>query len=313
MKRLLAVLLLFITLTMYGNLKAQCRMPLWSGDIPNLQKSDDIEKIDTSDGLMCYKLVQIPDIEVFLPTKRNSTGRALIICPGGGYMKLAYDWEGLDYAKYLNTIGVAGIVLKSRLPVSKSNIISYKSPILDIQRAIRITRFNAAKWNINPDKIGVMGSSAGGHLASTAGTHFDYGNHGSKDSIEWMSCRPDFMILMYPVITFTAPSVNKYTRDNLLGKNADPELVIEYSNELKVADDTPPAFIVHCDDDNAVPVENSLLFYAALRKHKIPAELHIYSEGGHGFGLAVNQEHIEYWPQACHEWLKWLDTRYKKK
>jgi acetyl esterase/lipase len=313
MKNLKVSLLLLLTVFMIQNLSAQHYIiPLWSGEIPNSQKSGDVEMIDNSAGLMGYHLVQNPDIKVFLPTKRNSTGQALIICPGGGYQGLAYDWEGLDYAKYLNTIGVAGIVLKYRLPVSKSNVIPYKSPLMDVQRAIRITRFNAAKWNIDPKKIGVMGSSAGGHLASTAGTHFDYGNTEVKDSIERMSCRPDFMVLMYPVITFTEPYTHKGSRDNLLGKNADPKLVTEFSNELQVRDDTPPAFIVHGDDDTGVPVENSLMFYTALRKHKISAELHIYSEGGHGFGLAVNKGHHEFWPQACHEWLKWLNTQYKK-
>lgn len=313
MKYLKAPLLLLLTVFMVQNLKAQhYTIPLWKGEIPNSQKSGDVEMIDNSTGLMGYHLVQNPDIKVFLPTKRNATGQALIICPGGGYQGLAYDWEGLDYAKYLNTIGVAGIVLKYRLPVSKSNVIPYKSPLMDVQRAIRITRFNAAKWNIDPKKIGVMGSSAGGHLASTAGTHFDYGNAEAKDSIEKMSCRPDFMILMYPVITFTEPYTHKGSRDNLLGKNADPKLVNEFSNELQVKDETPPAFIVCADDDTGVPDENSLMFYAALRKHHIPAEMHIYCSGGHGFGLAVNKGGAEFWPQACHEWLKWLDTKYKK-
>jgi len=312
MKNLMQVFLLLLTFFMCDTLNAQqYAIPLWTGEIPNSQKSGDVEMVEYVSHTS-LSLVQIPDIKVFLPTKSNSTGQALIICPGGGYSRLAYDWEGLDYAKYLNTIGVAGIVLKYRLPVSKSNVIPYKSPLLDIQRAIRITRFNAVKWNIDPNKIGVMGSSAGGHLASTAGTHFDHGNVDAKDSIDKMSCRPDFMILMYPVITFTEPSMHKGSRDNLLGKDTNPKLAAEFSNELQVTDDTPPAFIVHADDDKGVPVENTLLFYAALRKHKISAELHIYSEGGHGFALGVNKGHIEFWPKACHEWLKWLNTKYKK-
>jgi acetyl esterase/lipase len=297
----------------YGNIYAQqYTIPLWVGEIPNSQKTVEKEKIVTSSMMGIYD-VQNPDIKVFLPPQIYSTGQAVIICPGGGYMGLSYDWEGLDYAKYLNTIGVAGIVLKYRLPISKSNVIRYKSPLLDIQRAIRITRFNAVNWNINTNKIGVMGSSAGGHLASTAGTHFDYGNANANDSIDKESCRPDFMILIYPVITFLDSFVHKNSRDNLLGKNPDPKLIIEFSNELQIKDDTPPAFIVHADDDNTVPVENSLVFYEALRKHKIPVELHIYSEGGHGFGLGVNKGHYEFWPQACHEWLKWLDTKYENK
>ena len=304
---------ILMVLFMSINLNAQQYViPLWKGEIPNSQKSDDVEIYAENTGLMGYALVQKPDIKVFLPTKRNATGQALIICPGGGYQGLAYDWEGLDYAKYLNTIGVAGIVLKYRLPVSKSNVVRYKSPLMDVQRAIRITRFNAAKWNINPNKIGVMGSSAGGHLASTAGTHFDKGNPEAKDSIDRLSCRPDFMILMYPVITMKQPYTHQGSRDNLLGKEPNAELENEFSNELHVTKDTPPTFIVHADDDRGVPVENSILFYQALRKNKIPAEMHIYSEGGHGFALAANKGHNEFWPQACHEWLKWLDAKYRK-
>jgi acetyl esterase/lipase len=304
-----SVIFLFIAFISMNLSAQQYVIPLWKGQIPNSQKSEDVEIYRENNGLMGYGLVQNPDIKVFLPTKRNTTGQALIICPGGGYQGLAYDWEGLDYAKYLNTIGVAGIVLKYRLPVSKSNVVPYKSPLMDIQRAIRITRFNAAKWNIDPNKIGVMGSSAGGHLASTAGTHFDSGNPNAKDSIDRMSCRPDFMILMYPVITMRMPYTHKGSRDNLLGKNPSEELVNEFSNELQVTKDTPPTFIVHADDDSGVPVENSLMFYQALRKNKISAELHIYSEGGHGFALAANKGHQEFWPQACHEWLKWLNAR----
>ena len=287
-------------------------IPLWKkGKIPNSQESSDVEKVEFT-WLMDVQYVQEPDIKVFLPTKKNATGQALIICPGGGYRMLAYDWEGLDYAKYLNSIGVAGIVLKYRLPVSKSNVVSYKSPLMDIQRAIRITRYNAAKWNIDSNKIGVMGSSAGGHLASTAGTHFDYGNPDAQDSIDRVSCRPDFMILMYPVITFNDSFTHKDSRANLLDNNLDPKLINEFSNELQVKDDTPPAFIVHSDDDDLVPVENSVLFYTALRQHKIPAELHIYSAGGHGFALALGNGHYEYWTQVCREWLKWVDKQNRK-
>jgi len=274
MKKLNTILLVMFVI---NNLSAQqYTLPLWKGEIPNSQKSGDVEQYRENNGLMGYALVQNPDIKVFLPTKRNATGQALIICPGGGYQGLAYDWEGLDYAKYLNTIGVAGIVLKYRLPVSKSNVTPHKSPLMDIQRAIRMTRQNASKWNINPNKVGVMGSSAGGHLASTAGTHFDNGNPNAKDSIDRLSSRPDFMVLMYPVITFSKPYTHLGSRNNLIGKEDNPELEKEFSNELQVTKDTPPAFIVHADDDAAVPVENSLLFYAAMRKNKITEQLNGY-------------------------------------
>ncbi|MEO6187698.1 MAG: alpha/beta hydrolase, partial [Ginsengibacter sp.] len=256
--------------------------------------------------------VQIPDISVYLPTRRTATGQAVIICPGGGYWVLAYDLEGTDVAKYLNSIGVAAIVLKYRLPTYGNVIEPHKVPLMDAQRAMRLVRFNANKWNIDTAKIGIMGFSAGGHLASTLGTHFDYGNKTSSDSIEKISCRPDFMILMYPVITFTAPSMHKGSRDALLGKDPDADLVEYYSNELQVRDDTPPAFFVHADNDNGVPVENTLLMYEALRKKKISAELHILSEGNHGFGLGLMNSHVASWTESLKLWLNWLNKKISK-
>lgn len=175
------------------------------------------------------------------------------------------------------------------------------------QRAMRLVRMNAKKWNINPDKIGVMGFSAGGHLASTLGTHFDLGNKNATDSIEQQSCRPDFMILMYPVISFTDSAMHTGSKNALLGKSPSNELVTLYSNELQVKANTPPAFIALADNDDAVESENSLLMYKALRKNKISAELHILSEGKHGFGLGGNNEHISSWTNSLHLWLKWLN------
>jgi acetyl esterase/lipase len=180
---------------------------------------------------------------------------------------------------------------------------------MDAQRAMRLVRANACKWNIQPGKIGIMGFSAGGHLASTLGTHFDYGNKSSADSVERFSCRPDFMILMYPVISFTDSCAHTGSRDALLGKNPDKELVKYYSTELQVKEDTPPAFFVHADNDTGVPVENTLLMYKALRANKIPAELHILSEGEHGFGLGVNNDHVGSWSNNLKLWLKWLDKK----
>jgi len=180
---------------------------------------------------------------------------------------------------------------------------------MDAQRAVRLVRHNAAKWNIDPEKIGVMGFSAGGHLASTLGTHFDYGDKASKDSVEKQSCRPDFMILMYPVISFTEACTHTGSRDALLGKNPTKEMLNFYSNELQVKEDTPPTFLVHADDDGGVSVENSLLMYKALRDKKIPAEMHILSEGGHGFGLALNNQHVASWTNSLNLWLKSLNQK----
>lgn len=267
-------------------------IPLYNGEIPNSKNTGAKEKIVYED-ITVISNVQVPDISVYLPTMKNATGQAVIICPGGGYWILAWDLEGTDIARYLNSIGVAGIVLKYRLPTYGNCIEPHKAPLMDAQRAMRLVRYNAIKWNIDTGKIGIMGFSAGGHLASTLGTHFDYGNKSSKDTVERISCRLDFMILMYPVISFTASCTHTGSRDALLGKDPDKDLVTYYSNELQVSDDTPPAFFVHADNDTGVPVENTLLMYAALRRKKIPAELHILSEGSHGFGLGLPNSHIE--------------------
>ena len=281
-------------------------LSLWNKNIPNFQKTNEVEISDTSDFIR-IRNVQNPEISVFLPSKRNANGQAVVLCPGGGYGYLVYDGEGTDIAKLLNAHGIAGIVLKYRLPISKSNIVGYESPLLDVQRAMRLTRYHASEWNIDKDKIGVMGFSAGGHLASTLGTHFDYGNENSDDPVETESCRPDFMILMYPVITFTQPFMHKGSRDALLGTSTDSSLIKYFSNELQVKKDTPPTFIVHASDDKAVPVENSLVFCKALVDKNIPVEMHIYSEGGHGFTSAIGNDHLNSWTQRFLDWLKWLN------
>jgi acetyl esterase/lipase len=281
-------------------------LPLYPGEIPNSINTGQKEKIEKKD-IVLISNVQNPDIAVYLPSKRFATGQAVIICPGGGYWVLAYDLEGTDIARYLNSIGVAGIVLKYRLPTYGNTIEPHKAPLMDAQRAMRLVRSNAKSWNIDTAKIGIMGFSAGGHLASTLGTHFDYGNKTSSDSIERISCRPDFMVLMYPVISFTDASVHAGSSEALLGKNPGKELLAYYSNELQVRDDSPPAFFALADNDDGVPAENSLLMYAALRKKKIPAELHILSEGKHGFGLGLNNQHVASWTNNLQLWLNSLN------
>lgn len=283
-------------------------LPLWSGEIPNAKKSNEVEKHDTTE-MVRISNVQTPDIAVFLPTKANATGQAVVICPGGGYYILAYDWEGTDFAKWLNSKGIAAVVLKYRLPTSNNNIIPHLSPLMDAQRALRLTRHHAQEWNIDTAKVGIMGFSAGGHLASTAGTHFDYGNAKATDPIEKWSSRPDFMILVYPVITFVNPALHSGSRNALLGENPDPKLLEYYSNELQVKADTPPTFLIHAGDDDGVPVDNSILFYQALRAKKIPAELHIYPLGGHGFSLAIGKGYLETWTERCADWLKGLNIK----
>ncbi len=302
------ILLVLLPLLVYTKLLGQdLVIPLYDGEIPDSKYTGAKEKTEKKD-IVLISNVQNPNIAVYLPSKRMATGQAVVICPGGGYWVLAYDWEGTDIARYLNSIGVAGIVLKYRLPTYGNCIVPHKAPLMDAQRAMRIVRQNASAWNINPSKIGIMGFSAGGHLASTLGTHFDYGNKSASDSVERQSCRPDFMILMYPVISFTDTCCHTGSREALLGKNPDKNLINYYSSELQVKDDTPPAFIVHADNDNGVPSENSLLMYKALRQKKIPAELHILSEGEHGFGLG-NNDHVASWTINLKLWLKWLNEK----
>jgi acetyl esterase/lipase len=285
----------------------EINLPLWpAGKVPNFQKTDETEIRDTTDIIRISK-VQVPGIAIYLPSKENATGQGIVICPGGGYGILAYDWEGTDIAKMLNSKGIAAIVLKYRLPNSKSNIVPNLSPLMDAKRAIRMVRYYAAKWNIKKDQIGVMGFSAGGHLASTLGTHFDSGDMASKDSIEQFSSRPDFMVLVYPVISMTKEIMHKGSRNNLIGDKPTEELAKLYSNELQVTKQTPPTFLVHAADDKAVPVENSLLFFQALKDNNVPVEMHIYPAGGHGFGLAIGKGYLETWADRCIDWLRGLN------
>jgi len=280
---------------------------LWpSGNIPNYKKTAEVEKRDTT-GIVRISLVQQPGIEVYLPSKQSANGQAIVICPGGGYGILAYDWEGTDIAKWLNSKGIAAIVLKYRLPNSKSNVVPQLSPLLDAQRALRTVHANAQKWNIKKNQIGIMGFSAGGHLASTAGTHFDNGDANAADSVDRLTSRPDFMILMYPVISMSKTYMHQGSRNNLIGANPDTALAKYYSNDLQVTKETPPTFIVHATDDAGVPVENSLSFYQALKTNKVAAEMHIYPYGGHGFGLAVGKGYLNTWTDRCIDWLTSLN------
>ncbi len=225
-----------------------------------------------------------PTLTIFLPDEQKATGTAVVICPGGGYGGLATDHEGHQIARWFNTFGVAGFMLEYR---HRGRGYGHPAPLQDAQRAIRTVRSRAAQWKIAPERIGIMGFSAGGHLASTAGTHFDRGNPNADDPIERVSCRPDFLILCYPVITFDEPFTHRGSRVNLLGANADPELVRSLSNEKQVTPQTLPTFLFHTDEDKGVPAENSVQFYLALRRAGVPAEMHIYRAGQHGLGLAA--------------------------
>ena len=243
----------------------------------------------------------IPAITPFLPDAQKATGAAMVICPGGGYGGLAQH-EGKDYALCLNQHGITAFVLKYRLGSS-----GYRHPAMlnDAARALRLVRAKSAEWKIDPRRVGIMGSSAGGHLASTLLTHFDAGKSDADDSVERKSSRPDLGILCYTVITM-GERTHQGSKNNLLGKDPSPELVKLLSNELQVTKETPPCFIFHTDEDTAVPVENSLAFAAALRRAGVPFDLHIYQKGRHGIGLADQPpfEHPHPWANDCFFWLK---------
>ena len=280
-------------------------IPLWNGDIPNSQKSEDKEVILSTDATR-ISLVQTPTLEVFLPTKKSNTGRAVIICPGGGYHNVVYDWEGTDIAKWFNSKGIAAFVLKYRLPNTKSVKVSYEAPLQDAQRALRIVRSQSEKWQINPNKIGIMGFSAGGHVASTLGTQFNNPNKFKETTIDSIFARPDFMILVYPVVTMKLDYTHKGSRLSLLGEHPSEALINQYSNELQVTQNTPPTFIVHSGDDTAVPVENSLNLYKALKDKGVKTEMHIYPEGGHGYSLALGKGYLQTWTDRLYAWLQSL-------
>lgn len=236
------------------------------------------------------------DAQITVHRPENPNGTAIVICPGGGYGGLVTGAEGHGIAAWLNRHGITGVVLEYRLPKGRHQV-----PLLDAQRAIRTVRSNATAWGIDPKKIGIMGFSAGGHLASTAGTHFDDGDPKATDSIDRNSCRPGFMILVYPVITM-GEKTHGGSRNNLLGKNPDPRLVELFSNEKQVTAKTPPAFMAHAKDDRPVPPENSKAFYEALQKHKVPAKYLELPSGGHG----LNGYKGPMWDAWQKESLAWL-------
>jgi acetyl esterase/lipase len=279
-------------------------LPLWEGPPPNPQPAGPPEQRVQEGAILWVQHVQNPRIEVRLPARGNATHQAVVVCPGGGYGGLAYDWEGTDIAGWLNSRGIAAIVLTYRLPVD-GDVAHQKwlCPLLDAQRAIRLTRAHAADWDLDPAKVGIMGFSAGGHLASTAGTHFDAGDPKAADPVDRFSSRPDFMVLVYPVISMREGITHPGSRLNLLGEHPTEELVRHYSNELQVTADTPPTFLVQAGDDTVVPVQNSLLFYEALLAHHVSAELHLYPHGGHGFSLALDKGRLQDWTQLCARWL----------
>jgi acetyl esterase/lipase len=280
-----ALSFLFVSFLLSGQAPAGPKPePLWPAGAPGALGDQDAD---------------IPALTPYIVPAGTGTGTAVIVCPGGGYVGLAMDKEGDQIARFLNSLGVTAFVLKYRLGPK------YHHPVElgDAQRAIRTVRAKASQYRVLPDRIGIMGFSAGGHLASTAGTHFDPGNAAAQDAIDQVSSRPDFLILCYPVISFLN-YVHQGSKRNLLGDNPDPKLVESLSNETQVTAQTPPTFLFHTNADTGVPPENSMMFYMALRKAGVPAEIHIYERGPHGVGLAQTDQALSTWPSRLADWLR---------
>lgn len=273
-------------------------MPLYAGAIPGAKQSSVKEQIIFANGGVRISSVIAPTLIKFAPVKPNGT--SVIICPGGGYSRLAIDHEGVDVAKAFNQVGVTAFVLKYRLPNDSIMADKTTGPLQDAQQAIRMVRQQAIAWALNPAKIGIMGFSAGGHLAATAATHFNImADATTKDTT---SVRPDFAVLMYAVVSFDTSINHKGSKSNLIGKDPTPEMVKLFSNELQVTKNSPPAFLVHAGDDATVPVENSIRYYQACIKNKVSVEMHIYPKGGHGFGLN-NKTTSDKWFDRLTNWL----------
>lgn len=245
-----------------------------------------------------------PSLFFYLADADKATGAAVMICPGGGYGHLAMEKEGTNIAEWYNGLGVHAFVLKYRLGNPEGTEYQHPAMLNDARRGLRIIRSGAGKWGVNPDKIGVMGFSAGGHLASTLGTHFDGGRPDADDPVERVSSLPNFMVLAYPVISLNTKYVHAGSRRNLLGATPRMEDVNNLSNETQVKPLTPPTFLFHTDEDTGVPPENSVLFYLALREAGIPAELHIYEKGRHGVGFAPDDPVLSTWKDRLEDWLR---------
>lgn len=291
------IILIFLSL-IAGHTFAQQVIPLYSGDIPNSTnyKMKEI-RLEKDGQFLGFRNISQPTLNIYLPERSKATGAAVIICPGGGYGMESYRLEGTNIAEAYQRRGIAAFILKYRLP--SDSIMPDKSigPLQDAQQAIKIVRERAAEWGINPSKIGIMGFSAGGHLASTAGTHFDKSYIPNPENT---SLRPDFLVLIYPVISMKDGMTHGGSRSNLLGKIPTEDQILLFSNELQVNAQTPPTWLTHTGDDTVVPVENSIRFYQELIRNKVPTEMHLYPKGNHGFILYMNPDE---WMLPLFEWM----------
>lgn len=286
----------------FTNASAQDKVVnFWEGKIPgSLTDAKYVEEnLVFENGAVRIQKVTTPTLSIYLPEKEKANGSAIVICPGGGYKLLAFDHEGIQIAKWFNKLGFAAFILKYRLPNDTIMVNKNVGPLQDAQEAIRFVRRNSAQWNVNPAKIGIIGFSAGAHLASTASTHFSEKVYDSDTT----SARPDFALLIYPVISMKSEITHSGSRRNLLGEKPSQELVFRFSNEEQVTKLTPPTFLIHSQDDKTVPIENSINFYLALKKNNVPSELHIFEKGGHGYGMGRENGTELQWTEMCRRWL----------
>ena len=296
----LLILTLFFGVTDF--LQAQNEVvPLWSNEIPGALNSMDYKEVQVlkNGEVEFYSKVSIPTLTILKPEKPNGT--AVVICPGGGYSNLYMIGEGFKVAKWFNSLGITAFILKYRLPSDEIMKDKTIGPLQDAQESIRFIRRNAAKWGINSQKVGVIGFSAGGHLASTLSTHYNDEVYKVPDAV---SARPDFSILIYPVISMEEKVTHQGSKNKLLGMSLSSELIEKYSNEKQINAATPPTYIVHAFDDTSVVIENSIQYFLALRKNKVPAEIHLFQSGKHGFGLGRPATTSQNWTKQCEDWLK---------
>ncbi len=296
----LKIILSLLLISSIMKIQAQTETNLYTGEIPNSKRAENLEKNVTTDGILIISEISIPTYTVFQPAQKSAKKAAVIIFPGGGYAITASSHEGSDIAKSFNEVGVTAILIKYRIPSDRTMPNREIGPLQDAQQAILTVREHAAQWNIDPNKIGIIGFSAGGHLAATLGTHFE---ESLIPNPLKTSLRPDFMILGYPVISFQDSLTHMGSRDNLIGKNPSKAKKDFYSNELQITKNTPTSFLFHASDDGAVKVQNSILFYESCIAHGVKAELHIYQNGGHGFGLK-GPITKDYWMISCKDWMR---------
>lgn len=296
MKKLILILILNLMLgaTSFATAAAPAEIPLWPEGVPGQR---DIGPEKTGDGYNAN--VSIPMLTLVRPAIDHPNGTAIIICPGGGYVRMATAREGDQYATWLSTLGVTSFVLKYRMQEY-----GHPAPLQDVLRAVRLLRSRASEFGIRPDRIGVMGSSAGGHLAASAGTLFDSPLGRTGAALDSVSARPDFLMLMYPVITIQAPYAHAGSRKALLGAAPSADNLALMSLEKQVTANTPPTLLIHTQADNSVPVENSILFYQALTKAHVPAEMYLFEHGGHGMGMREGLGTSSLWPRRAEEWLR---------